>query len=88
VWISLCIPLSLLGNNLVKTFPQQRIIVRAVVLYAVRAVSEESGLLVLPRTCCSFMQHALYRRGYLIFSPFKQMPEEYADDNSLLAAES
>jgi hypothetical protein len=51
LWICLCIPLSLLGNNLVKTFPRQLRIVGDVVLYAVRVVSEESRGLVIPRTC-------------------------------------
>jgi hypothetical protein len=31
LWVSLCIPLLLLGNNTVKTFPRQRRIVRSVV---------------------------------------------------------
>jgi hypothetical protein len=49
--VVLCI-LSLLGNNSVKTFPQQRRIIGCVVFYAVRVVSKEGRLLVLPRTSC------------------------------------
>jgi hypothetical protein len=46
-----CIPLSLLGNNSVKTFPRQRT-VGGVVFSAVHVVSKESWRLVLPRTSC------------------------------------
>jgi hypothetical protein len=52
LWVCLCIPLSLLGNNSVKTSPWQRRIVGGVVFYAVCAVSKESRRLVLPRTSC------------------------------------
>jgi hypothetical protein len=52
LWVRLCTPLSLLGNNSVKTFPQERRIVGGVVFYAVRVVSKESRRLVLPRTSC------------------------------------
>jgi hypothetical protein len=37
------IPLSLLGNKSVKTFPRQRRIIGSVVFYAVRVVSKEIG---------------------------------------------
>jgi hypothetical protein len=57
--MGLCIPLSLLGNNSVKTFPQQRRIFGGVVFYTVRVVTKESRRLVLPRTSC-----------YLNISPF------------------
>jgi hypothetical protein len=50
--LSLCIPLSFLGNNSVKTFPRQRRIVGGVVFYAVRLASKESMRVVLPRTSC------------------------------------
>jgi hypothetical protein len=52
VSVGLCIPLSLLCNNSVKTFPRQRRIVGGVVFYAVRVVSKESRQLVLHRTSC------------------------------------
>jgi hypothetical protein len=52
LWVCLRIPLSLLGNNSVKTFQRQRRIVGCVVFYAVCVVSKESRLLVLPRTSC------------------------------------
>jgi hypothetical protein len=42
LWVCLCNPLPLLGNNSVKTFPPQRKIVGGVVFYAVRVVSKES----------------------------------------------
>jgi hypothetical protein len=41
--VSLCIPLSLLGNNAVKTLPRQRRIVGGVIFYAVRVVPKEVG---------------------------------------------
>jgi hypothetical protein len=41
-------PLSLLGNNHVKTFPRQQTIIAGVVFYAVPVVSKESRQLVLP----------------------------------------
>jgi hypothetical protein len=52
LWIYLCIPLSLLGNNSVKMFPQQWRIVGGIVFYAVCVLSKESSRLVLPRTYC------------------------------------
>jgi hypothetical protein len=53
LWLCLCIPLSLLGNNSAKTIPRQRRIVGGVVFYAVRVVWKESRRLVLPKTSCS-----------------------------------
>jgi hypothetical protein len=53
LWVSLCITLSLLRSNWVKTFPRQQRIVGGVVFYAVRVVSKESRWLVIPRTSCS-----------------------------------
>jgi hypothetical protein len=53
LWVCLCIPLSLLGKNSVKTFPRQRRIVGGVVFYAVHDISKESRRLVLRRTSCS-----------------------------------
>jgi hypothetical protein len=52
LWVCLCIPLSLLGNGSVNTFPRQRKIVGGFVFYAVRVVSKESRRLVLSRTSC------------------------------------
>jgi hypothetical protein len=52
VWVCLCIPLLLLGNNSVKTFPRERKIVGGIVFYAVLVVSKESTRLVLPRVSC------------------------------------
>jgi hypothetical protein len=49
-FVDLCIPLSLLGNGSVNTFPRQRRIVRGSVFYVVRVVSNESNRLVLPRS--------------------------------------
>jgi hypothetical protein len=48
----LCIPLSLVGNISVSTFPRQRRIVGGFVFYAIRVVSKESKWLVLCRTSC------------------------------------
>jgi hypothetical protein len=50
-----CIPLSLLGNGSVNTFPWRRRIVGSIVLCAVCAVSKEGRLVVLLRTSCYFM---------------------------------
>jgi hypothetical protein len=52
LWVCLLISRSLLGNSSVETLPRQRRIVGGIVLYAVRAVSKESRLLVLPSTSC------------------------------------
>jgi hypothetical protein len=48
LWVCLCIPLPLLGNNSVKTFQRKRWIVGGVVLYALRVVTKESRRLILP----------------------------------------
>jgi hypothetical protein len=50
LWVCLCISLSLLCNNWMKTFPREGRIFGDVVFYAVRVVLMESRLLVLPRT--------------------------------------
>jgi hypothetical protein len=55
LWVCLCIPLSLLGNNSVKKFPQQRRIVGGIIFYVGRVISNESRRLVLPKTSCLFM---------------------------------
>jgi hypothetical protein len=57
--VCLCIPVSLLGHNSVKTFPRQLRIVGGVVFYAVRDVPMDSGRLVFPRTSCSFLERLL-----------------------------
>jgi hypothetical protein len=46
--VCLCIPLSFLGKNSVKTSSRQRRIVGGVVFYVVRVVSNEGRRLVLP----------------------------------------
>jgi hypothetical protein len=49
--VGLCIPISFLGNNAVKTFPRQRRTVGGGVSCVARVISKESRRLVLPRTC-------------------------------------
>jgi hypothetical protein len=46
LWICLYIPLWLLGNNSVKTFPRQRRIFESIVFCQVRVVLKESRRLV------------------------------------------
>jgi hypothetical protein len=48
--VCLCIPLSLVGKNFVRTLPRQRRIVGGVVFCAAHVVSKEIRQLVLPRT--------------------------------------
>jgi hypothetical protein len=43
LWVCLCIPLSLLNNNYVRTFLRQRIIVGEVVFFGIRVVSKKVG---------------------------------------------
>jgi hypothetical protein len=50
--VGLCIPLSLLGNSPVNTFPRQQRIVGSIVFYVVCFVPKENRRLVLPRTSC------------------------------------
>jgi hypothetical protein len=45
LWVSLCISLSLLGNNTMKIFPLQRI-VGGVIFYSVRVISKKSRRLL------------------------------------------
>jgi hypothetical protein len=52
VRVGLCISLSLLGNNSVKTFPRQWRIVGGVFFYAIHVISKETRRLLLPRTSC------------------------------------
>jgi hypothetical protein len=52
LWVCLCIPISLLGNSSVKTFPLLRRIFGGVGFYVTRVVLKESRLSVLPRTSC------------------------------------
>jgi hypothetical protein len=52
LWVCLCIPLLLLGNNSVKSFRRQKRIFRGVVFYAARVVWKENRRSVLPRTSC------------------------------------
>jgi hypothetical protein len=50
LWVCQCIPLSLLGNGSVTTFPRQRRVVVGVVFYAIRLISKENRRLILLRT--------------------------------------
>jgi hypothetical protein len=60
LWFCLSIPISLLRNNSVKTFPRQQGIVWCVVFYAVPVLLKER--LVLPRTSCLVsLLHSLRR---------------------------
>jgi hypothetical protein len=52
LWVCLCIPLTLLGNKSVKTFPRQGRIVEGDVFYVVRVVLKDSRLLILHRIFC------------------------------------
>jgi hypothetical protein len=52
LWACLCILVSFLGNNSVKTFLRQRSIFGDVVLYAVPLTLKENRRLVLPRSSC------------------------------------
>jgi hypothetical protein len=54
LWVCLCIPLSLLDNGSINTFPRQRKIVGGVIFYAVRVVSKESRRLVLTKVLVAF----------------------------------
>jgi hypothetical protein len=44
--VDLCVPLPLLGNKSIKTFPRQRKIVRGVVFYAVSVILKKSRHIV------------------------------------------
>jgi hypothetical protein len=70
LWVCLCIPLSLLGNNSVKTFPRQWRIVGGIVFYVVGVISEESRRLVLPRTSCLHLKVLM-----VIGPPQNQLPD-------------
>jgi hypothetical protein len=65
LWVCLCISLSLLGNNSVKSFPRQRKIVGGVVFYVVHIASKESRRLVLPRTPCYLLQPSVFPVSFL-----------------------
>jgi hypothetical protein len=52
LWVCLCIPLSLLGNDSVNMFLRQRRIVEGVGFCAAHVVSNESRQLVLIRSYC------------------------------------
>jgi hypothetical protein len=51
-WVSLCIPLSLLGNGALNMIQRQRGIVGGVTFYVVCVVLKNCRLLVLLRTSC------------------------------------
>jgi hypothetical protein len=63
LWVCPCIPIELLGNNSVKTFPRQRRILGGLVFYAVGVVLKESRRLVRPRTPCLVSQWMDWRRN-------------------------
>jgi hypothetical protein len=71
LWVCRCIPLSLLGNNSVKTFPRQRIIVGGVVFYAVRVVSKESRRLVIPKFIVIVNTYIIFHKIYFYVWFFK-----------------
>jgi hypothetical protein len=50
LWVCLCIPLSLLGNNSVQTFPRQQRIVGGFAFYAVRVTWKGNRWLILHRS--------------------------------------
>jgi hypothetical protein len=62
--VRLCILLTLLGNNSVKTFQWQRKIVEGIIFCAVCVIQNESRQLVLPRTSC-FVEYFLLSFGFL-----------------------
>jgi hypothetical protein len=64
LWVCLCIPLSLLGNKSVKTFPRERWISGGVVFYTVRVVSKERRRSVLPKTSCNMYVCSLTEHFY------------------------
>jgi hypothetical protein len=53
--VGLCIPLSLLGNGSINTFPWQPRIVGGVIFNAFRFALEESRRLILPRNSCHYL---------------------------------
>jgi hypothetical protein len=59
VGLSMC-PLSLLGNNSVKTFPRQRRIAGGVVFYAVRVVSRKVGYQFFPELLIFYLCSRFY----------------------------
>jgi hypothetical protein len=79
---SVCVsPYRLLANNSVKMFSRQR---RSLgdVFYAVRVVSKESRLLVLPRTSSFLRHHAQATSGWLSSLLFNGYPVEEAGARS------
>jgi hypothetical protein len=82
LWVCLCIPLSLLGNNSVKTFPRQRRIVRGVVFYTIHVVSKELlvvftiVIIIDVRVCNRDIKICLgiFKRSYLVSGTEIVMP--------------
>jgi hypothetical protein len=68
LWDRLCILLSLLGNNSVKSFPRQWRIVGGVVFCAVLVVPKESRRLVLPRTSYNNISKAYVSTPLLVIT--------------------
>jgi hypothetical protein len=52
LWVSLCMPLLLLGKSSGNMFPQQWRTVGGIIFSVVHVISKESKQLVLPRTSC------------------------------------
>jgi hypothetical protein len=67
LWDSLYIPLLLLRNNSVKSFPRKRRIVGGVVFHEVRVASKESRRLFLPRTSCYQTVFSRRWKGEVLF---------------------
>jgi hypothetical protein len=67
LWVCLCVSLSLLCNNSVKTSPRQRRILGDLICYAVHVVSKESRPLVLLRTSCGLLLMHLKRFQWLVY---------------------
>jgi hypothetical protein len=76
VYVCLCIPLSLLGKNLVKTFQWQQRVVGGVVYCAVRVVLKDSGWLVLVSTSSLFLKRERQFLVTLSYVPWEQTMEK------------
>jgi hypothetical protein len=71
--VRLCIPLSLLGNGSVNTFPRQRRIVD-VVLYAVHVASKESRRISSSQNLFSLSLQRKVSNMCLLVSPWPSLP--------------
>jgi hypothetical protein len=64
LWSFLYVPLSLLGNNPVKKFPRQRIIVGSVFFYAFRTVSRKVGDYFFPEFFATYRKEGFVLRKF------------------------